>query len=153
MPVAALISVFLFSTFKFMFAPFTGLALGLTYLETFLTCAAGGTFSAAIFFFSSELLIRNAKIKRHEQYHKALSEGKEWKAKRNFTKLNKFVVKMKRKMGIYGICFWAPFFLSVPVGSIVAAKFFSKEKKAFPLIVLGMFLNSFAMTSFAFIFN
>jgi hypothetical protein len=153
MAFAAILSVFLFSTFKFMFAPFTGLALGLSYIETFLTCAIGGTVSAAFFYFSAGKLMKRAKQKRHDRYHQALESGIEWIEKNKFTRLNKMVVKMKMKLGIYGICFWAPFFLSVPVGSIIAAKFYSKYHHSFLLIVLGMFLNSFVMTSVAFLFN
>lgn len=147
------ITVFLLSTFKFMFAPFTGVILKLSFLETFLICAIGGTFSAAIFFYSSEYFIVRSILNKRKRKEEAVSQGLTWIEKPKFTKTNKFIVKMKRTFGIYGICFWAPFFLSVPIGTIITAKFYGKLKKSFPLIVLGMFLNSFIMSSFAYLFN
>ena len=59
---------------------------------------------------------------------------------------------MKRSIGIIGITFWAPFFLSIPLGSIIAAKFYGHKKQAYPLIVLGIFLNGLVTTSFAYLF-
>lgn len=147
------ITVFLLSTFKFMFAPFTGALMKLTFVETFLICAIGGTFSAAIFFYSAEYFIIRSTVNKRKRKEDALTQGMEWIEKPKFTKMNKFIVKMKRTFGVYGICFWAPFFLSVPIGTIVTAKFYGKLKKSFPLIVVGMFLNSFIMSSFAFLFK
>lgn len=147
------ITVFLLSTFKFMFAPFTGVLLKLSFLETFLICAIGGTFSAAIFFYSSEYFIVRSIVNKRKRKEEALAQGLIWLEKPKFTKTNKFIVKMKRTFGIYGICFWAPFFLSVPIGTIVTAKFYGKLKKSYPLIVLGMFLNSLIMSLFAYLFN
>ena len=38
---------------------------------------------------------------------------------------------MKRSVGIIGIAFWAPFFLSIPLGSIITAKFYGDNKNTF----------------------
>ncbi|MES2800813.1 MAG: hypothetical protein V4638_12405 [Bacteroidota bacterium] len=146
------ITVFLLSTFKFMFAPFTGAILKLTFLETFLICAAGGTFGAAVFYFSAEYFMKRSKAKHQLTYELAIKNNLQWIPKKKFTKFNRFIIRLKRTFGIYGISFWAPFFLSVPIGSIITAKFYGKLKKTFPLIVLGMFINSLIMTSFAHLF-
>lgn len=147
------ITVFALSTFKFMFAPFTGALLKLSFLETFLICAIGGTFSAAVFFYSSEYFIIRSIVKKRKRKEEALAQGLIWLEKPKFTRTNKLIVKMKRTFGIYGICFWAPFFLSVPIGTIITAKFYGKLKKSFPLVIIGMFLNSFIMSSFAYLFK
>ena len=65
--------------------------------------------------------------------------------------MNKFIVKLKRSIGIVGISFWAPFFLSIPVGSIVTAKFYGDDKRTYPLIVIGMFINALVTTGFAYL--
>ena len=61
------------------------------------------------------------------------------------------LIQLKQKLGMYGLCFWGPFFLSVPVGSIVVAKFYGKLKKTFPLIVLGMAINAFVTSALAYL--
>jgi hypothetical protein len=50
-----------------------------------------------------------------------------------------------------GICFWAPFFLSVPIGSFIVAKFYGHEKNTFLLVVLGMLLNATITTFLAYV--
>jgi prolipoprotein diacylglyceryltransferase len=80
-----------------------------------------------------------------------MAESKILKKKKKFTKTNRAIIRLKQKLGIYGICFWAPFFLSVPIGSIIVAKFYGKQREAFPLIIVGMFLNAFLMTSLSYL--
>ena len=134
----AVFSVGLLATFKFMFAPFTGLACELSFIETYITCVIGGTISSAVFFYFSKLLMLKLRSYR----------GK--KQKKVFTKTNKLVVWIKIKFGMIGICFWAPFFFSVPLGSIIVAKFYGKKKEAFFLIFLGMNINAFITTGLAY---
>ena len=148
----SLLTVFFTATVKFLFAPFAGNGMGLPFWETFLAAFAGGTVGAAIFFFFSELVMKfshNRKVKKQEELERqgiiAIP------AKKKFSKTNKFIIRIKQKLGIYGICFWAPFFLSVPIGSIIVAKFYGKQHETFPLIVLGMAINSLIMTSVAYL--
>ena len=135
-----------------MFAPFVFSApkLKLSYIEVYLTCSAGAIFSAAIFYFSAEYFLKRARNKRHANSEKAKAEGKVLIPKKNFTRTNKFIVKIKKSVGIIGTSFWIPFFLSIPLGSIITAKFYGKQKKTFPLIVLGIFINAFITTTLSY---
>lgn len=94
----------------------------------------------------------------HRAHNKKVAKEKELIAqgispqrKKKFTRMNKFVVRIKRTLGIVGTSFWAPFFLSVPLGSIITAKFYGHHKKTFPLIILGMFINAALTTGLAYI--
>ncbi len=144
------ISFFLLSMIKFLFTPFAGPAARLSFVETYVVCVAGAIFSAAFFYFMSEFFMKRAHDKRLKLRHAAALAGMPLPEKKKFTKLNKLVVKTKRSMGIYGIAMYAPLFFSVPIGSIIAAKFYGKEKKTFPLIVLGMFVNGAITTGIAY---
>jgi hypothetical protein len=144
-------SVFFFlSMIKFLFAPFGGPAANLSFLETYLVCVSGGIFSAAIFYFLSEYFMAKAHEKRVRKYKYALEKGLNLPHKKKFTYFNKLVVKMKMKLGVYGVAMYAPLFLSVPIGSIVTAKFYGKEKKTFPIIVFGMIINGLITSSIAY---
>lgn len=149
---SVLIPLFGLSMIKFMFTPFSGPALGLSFVETYFTCVAGGIFSAAIFYFSAEFFMHRAHARRVRKNAYLKSQGLPIKQKRKFTPMNKFIVRIKRSLGIIGVSLWAPFFLSVPIGSIVAAKFYGHQKKTFPLIITGMFLNASATTGLAYLF-
>jgi hypothetical protein len=148
---AALTTVFLLSIVKFMFAPFSGRGLGLPFWETFLACLAGGIFGAAIFYFSSELLIKYTHKRRVIKKQQMIAQGLDYKEKKKFTRTNRFIIRVKRSLGIYGISLWAPFFLSVPVGSIITAKFYGKQKATFPLIILGLVINGFVMSALVYL--
>ncbi len=140
-------ALFFLSMVKFMFAPMGGPAADLAFFETYLVCLSGALFSTTIFFFMSEYFLLRAHKKKIAKYKQALDKGVEPKLKKNFTKVNKAIVRLKMKVGVYGIALFAPLFLSVPVGTIITAKFFGKEKKTFPLIVIGLAMNGLIITS------
>lgn len=138
---SAYLGMFGFSMIKFLFAPFSGPHLGLNFLETYLSAVSGAIVCAVIFYFSSEFFMMRAHKKRKELIRKSLETGVPLKAKKKFTRTNKLIVRIKHRLGIVGIAFYAPLFLSIPIGSIITAKFYGKEKKTFPLIVLGIVIN------------
>ncbi len=145
------IGFFGFSMIKFLFTPFGGPKAGLSFVETYVVCVAGAIISAAIFFFSSEYFLKKAHNKRVELMRKSIETGIPLKPKKKFTKTNKLIVRIKHKLGIIGVAFYAPLFLSIPVGTIITAKFYGKEKRTFPLIILGIVVNGIITTGSAYI--
>ncbi len=144
---------FLLSTVKFMFIPFAGPSTNLSFLETYLICISGASFCAAFFYYLSDFFIKRAHSKQVLEYLKAKELNQPFLIQKKFTKRNKIIVKTKKSIGIYGIAMYAPFFLSVPIGSIVAAKFYRKNKRTFPLIISGMLINGLITTSLAYFFK
>jgi len=140
------------ATIKFMFAPFYGLAFHLSFIETFICTFIGGLISALIFYWSAEFFMKRAARKRMEKINKAIEKGKPLIHKRKMSRVNKTIVKIKRSIGIWGIALFAPLFLSVPLGSIISAKFYGKDKRTFWIILLGLVLNGFTITSLAYAF-
>ncbi|MES2557668.1 MAG: hypothetical protein V4604_16040 [Bacteroidota bacterium] len=145
------LGLFGLSMIKFLFAPFGGPKLGLSYWETYLSCVSGAICCAIIFYFSAEFFMIRAHKKRKRLYAEALEQGVEPKYKKKFTRMNKFIVKIKRRFGIYGISMYAPLILSVPIGSIISAKFYGKDKRTFPLILAGIILNGALTTGLAYL--
>lgn len=145
------IGFFGFSMIKFLFTPFGGPKAGLSFIETYIVCVAGALLSAAIFFFSSEYFLKRAHKKRKELILKSIESGIPLKQKKKFTKTNKLIVRIKHKLGIIGVAFYAPLFLSIPIGTIITAKFYGKEKRTFPLIILGIGINGVITTGIAYI--
>lgn len=135
-----------FSTIKFLFTPFGGAQAGLSFFETYFSCVSGGIFSAAIFYFSSEYFLKRSHQKKLDIRKAAELKGIEIPRKKIFTRGNKLVVRMKRRLGIVGISMFAPLFLSVPIGSIISAKFYGKDKRTFWFIGLGMLVNGAVTT-------
>ena len=144
---AGISGVFFIATFKFMFSTFGGPAFGLAFYETFFAAFAGGSISAAVFYFASDKFMEYSHNKKVAKEIELLDNGVLVPHKKKFTKTNRLIIGMKMKLGMYGICFWVPFFFSVPLGSIIVAKFYGKLNKTYPLIVLGMAINA-AITTF-----
>ena len=148
----AAISLFGVSTVKFLFAPFGGKIAGLTFIETYVSCCSGAILSAAIFYFSANYFIKKAIEKNTKIRKDFLDQGLPIPVKKRFTRMNKVVIRMKRSIGIIGIAFWAPFFLSIPLGSIITAKFYRHNKNTFLLIMAGIFLNGLITTGITYLF-
>ena len=140
------------SSIKFMFAPAFGLGFELSFFETYFSCITGAFLTAIIFYFGANYFMKRAHQKRVEKYLESIKNGTPLKRKKNFTRLNKSVVRVKRSIGLFGIAMWAPFFMSVPLGSVVTAKFFGKRKITFPIIVLGICINGLVSTSITYLF-
>ncbi|MBU2019971.1 MAG: hypothetical protein KJ941_10030 [Bacteroidetes bacterium] len=141
----ALSTIFFLSMIKFMFAPFTGVGLSLSFVETALACFIGAVLSSAFFYFSSKYFMEKARYKRMNSPPKKLSAS----AVKRKRKVNKIIVQLKRKLGIYGICFFGPLLLSIPLGTIICAKFYNHQSKTFPLIVLCLGINSIVLSALA----
>ena len=139
------------ATIKFMFSAIPGPAMGLNYFETVGSISVGAIVSAAFFYFSSEFFMNRAREKRLKIRLEAEANGLPYAGKKTFSRVNKAIVKLKLRLGKVGICFWAPFFLSVPLGSIVVAKFYGKPKFTFLYITIGMAINSLLMTFLAYV--
>ncbi|MFT5820781.1 MAG: hypothetical protein ACI8ZM_002029 [Crocinitomix sp.] len=107
-----------------------------TIIEIFIAATAGAWFGMGICFFSSGFLMKRAAIKREKAIQTALEKGTEPKKKKIFTRTNKLIVWIKRSIGIYGVTLLAPLFLSIPIGSIICAKFYGDQKKTFPLMLI-----------------
>lgn len=137
-------------TFKFMFAQW--MVYGVNYpvdfqmiTEIFISVLAGAWVTMAACYFFSGYLMKRAKQKRQRAHALALEKGIDLKKKKNFTRINKLIVWIKRTIGIYGITLLAPLFLSIPIGGIVCAKFYGTKKITFPLMMLFTGLYSFTM--------
>jgi len=85
------------------------------------TCS--GSFTGILIFTNvSAALMRwwhNAKIKyfRNHRHPKV------------FTKTNRRIISIKKRFGIWGIAFFTPILLSIPVGTFVAERFYKDKKK------------------------
>jgi membrane protein DedA with SNARE-associated domain len=142
-----------FSTGKFMFAPILGIASGLTFLETFICCMIGAFISSSVFYFGSNYFMQKS-LERSIKKRKILIEkGKKVRLKKRFTKTNRRIIKIKQSIGIYGACYLFPFFLSIPLGSIITAKFYKHQKKTYFLIILFLAINCILLSVGTYLFN
>lgn len=145
-----IITVFLTGTWKFMFTPALALGLGFNFLESWVLSCAGATFSSFVFFWTAEFFMKRAHNKKIRKMLQAREKGLPYQPKKQITRVNKFIVLLKKKVGWYGISIYVPLFLSIPIGSIIVAKFYGKRRFTYPLIVIGIMLNGFILTAISY---
>lgn len=148
----ALSTVFFTAMVKFMFSPALGPALKLSYTETYIANFAGAVLSMTVFYYAAEFFLKRSHQAKVAKYRLAIAEGKEVTHKPIFTKKNKFIIRMKTKIGVIPFAFWAPFLLSIPIGSIITAKFFGKRSITYPLMVLGCLINNTLTVTLVYLF-
>ena len=129
-----------------MFTPMAGPAAGLSFIETFLSCLIGAYFSVTLFYFTSNYFMIQAQKRFSRRKELAIKRGKLHKIKKTFTKSNRRVIKFKLIFSRWMTCWLFPLFLSLPLGTIITAKFYKHQKNTFGLILLGVTLNCFIIT-------
>ncbi|MEY4659340.1 MAG: hypothetical protein ACO29Q_09865 [Crocinitomicaceae bacterium] len=147
-------TIFFLATFKFSVSTIPGPHLGMSFFETAIAAFSGAAVCAFICYFASDVILNFLKKRAEKKHQDIIASGQIPKQKKKFTRMNRILVRIKIKFGQVGICFFAPFFLSVPLGSMVVAKFYGKRWETYPLIVLGLAVNS-SLTSILvyFVFN
>jgi hypothetical protein len=134
----------LLSIVKFILAPFLmiinpGGTEHWSFLATILICGSGAAIGTYIFFHFGEYIF-------------------DWMAhhlkrpRKVFTRLNRRIIKIKWRYGFRGLVFFSVF-ISVPIASIVAAKFYRHRKKVVSKLIFGFFVWSVALSSLAYIFK
>ena len=129
-----------------MFAPLAGPAAGLTFWETLILCLIGGYISATVFYFGSSYFMQLSVKSHARRIRKAESKGKVIPKNRKFNKTNRRIIFFKQKIGRFFSCWAFPLFLSIPIGSIITAKFYKHHRQTFPLIILFLTIDCFIIT-------
>jgi membrane protein YqaA with SNARE-associated domain len=140
-----LVGLVLLSSTKFLFAPSTVAASGYTYLETLIITTLGGWFGVLVFYYFGRVLV-DLILRKYIN-----KDSKKVKAK--FTFSNKLIVKTKSKYGIIGLAFISPVTISIPVGSILAARYYSREKMTVPYLLLSIVFWSFTLSTISIYFK
>ena len=144
--IAKILSVFLLSTVKFMWAPGTALVSGFSFLETILITTAGGMTGISFFYFFGRWAIEKIEgIKKRSKFSRF-----QYKQKKIFTGRNRRIIKIKVSFGLIGLIIITPALLSIPIGCVVAAKFYRHNKLTYPLLLLSTFVWSLFLTTLVF---
>ncbi len=143
------------STVKFFFSVPLALGLGFTYWQTVCTTIIGGCTGVFLFYYLSPAIMKVLDFLVHgfmkifgikrKPHHKR-------KTKRKFTQRNKFIVKLRGKLGMFGIVAFTPVILSIPLGSILANKYYGDHKFILPSLCLSVIAWSLLLTT-AFFFG
>ena len=133
--VSEIITLLLLSATKFVVA--AGVLLigkGYSYQNTVLILLCGGSFGTFVFFYFGEgvnILINKLLNKK--------------KKKKTFTKMNRFIIKVKSGYGLIGLALLTPVLFSIPLGCFLAARFYYKNKWTLPALLSAVVFWSFIL--------
>ena len=128
------------SGFKFLIAiPLSAYQYDFNFIQTLILSIVGGVIG--IFLFSAlsnkinKLFPKKNKVKRTKK--RGIKEA--------------ITIKTARKYGVYGIAAITPNLLSIPIGTLIALRFFPEKKKTIPIlmssVVIWSLILSIALTS------
>lgn len=137
------ISIFFLSATKLLWAPGTAVAAGLSFWETIVITSTGGM-TGIVFFYYFGRVVFVAFDKWKERRRKTS------KTKKVFSKKNRMVVNVKSKFGIIGLTFLTPCIISIPIGCVIAAKFYFDNRLTLPLLLVFTVVWSFILSIFSF---
>jgi len=116
-------------------------ALNFSFWWTLLICGGAGVCGSFVFGYLSEEVV----ILWRKGLDKFFPNRKPPK---KFTRTSRFLVRVKKYFGIIGIAIISPLFLSIPLGSFVAIRFFGDRHRT----VLYMSITSVAWTVILYFF-
>jgi membrane protein DedA with SNARE-associated domain len=129
------ITFILLSGVKILFTPIGMIASGqYSFWTTIIITSAGGVLGTVVFFFLGKTIIKSLKSK---------------KPQKKFTKQNRWIVRTKNRFGLIGIAATMGI-VSVPLATILVAKYFGHEKKALPVLIFTAISWSFAVTTISY---
>ena len=143
MPWNKYLIVFGLAQVKFLFTPSIAYASmpNLSFWEIFICTTIGALFCFNLTFFLSK------RIMDFSQKRRIKKKLQSKKTNKVFTIKNKWIVKLKRSnMGFLLICLLAPLFLSVPIGTIVVAKFYGDRPLSYYLVSILLVCTAFVLT-------
>lgn len=141
--------LFVFCATKFFIAVPAVLIAGYSYWETILISSSGGIAGFFVFFYIGEMkLVRLYLGKIIDWLLGLFGISLATKERKTFSKKTRFIVKVKGRYGIIGLALLTPSVFSIPLGSLIAARYFDDNKITIPVMLFSIVLWSFGITSF-----
>lgn len=139
---------------KFLFAPALSEYFGYNFAQSFLYTTSGGAIGILAFTFVGDWL--TAGWRKLISWIKALVLRRDPDVlmrinPKRFTRTTRFVVRIRRKFGLIGLAIITPCIISIPIGTFIINRFYSKKWKILlalftSLILWSLILNYLAQT-------
>jgi hypothetical protein len=149
--------VFFLAMIKYFYAPLYGVAIGMKFWETFFSLIAGGSLAFSVYYYFTDLVLIYSRhfspyfIKiipqswqRSAKRRKVLRRIKR-RNRKKFTWRTKFVVKLRRGYGMWGIILLTPVLLSLPIGAFLLRKYYRQNKMSFPYMIASIVIEGFVL--------
>lgn len=134
--------IFLLSSVKFLLAPGVALGVGISYLQTILITTIGGATGVVVFYYFGTFIFRTI-----DEWVSSKRKNRVIKKKKVFTRRNRTLVRFRKRYGLPGLALLTPTILSIPIGTIIASRYFHNPYRTIPFLIASVFLWSLLLTS------
>ncbi len=145
-----IVHVALLASVKYIITLPYAMLIGLDYSQAIIAVLVGGIGGFLFFYYMSKTVLRQAerlwpiifnylpifiKIRYQTFIQRRLLNRKPARA---FTRKSRFLVKLRTTYGFWGIIIATPFLLTIPVGAFLANKYYSKQKRIVPYMIMSI---------------
>jgi hypothetical protein len=131
---------------KMMVAAGFGAGFGFTFFKTFLFTSIGGCMGVLVFYRLSDWLMERSRLQWLKRRAESLLQGGR-PLKPVFTKRNRWLIRLKHVSGYLGVAALTPLVLTIPVGSILAARFFHHDRRTVPALLVSVVLQALCVSA------
>lgn len=135
-----LIGFMLIAGTKFLYAPTALYIAGYTFIESVIVTTIGGAVGVFVFYKLGALISRWWSNRFPPKVDK-----------KKFTKKNRVFINFRNKYGLYGLAFVTPCIISIPIGCLLAAKYYHTDKKMIPLLLVSVVFWALALSSITYL--
>jgi hypothetical protein len=139
------ITVLAAGVLKFLFSAVVSYRFGNSYLETVVLTATGGCLGTIAFYYGGARVLEWFRRRRVRKRARSIARGTA--PQRIFTRTNRMIVRIKRGYGVKGLAIFSPPILSIPLMSILAAKYFRHDRRTLPLMLSSVVIWSFVLSA------
>ncbi len=132
-------------TLKMVVAAGFGAGFGFSFLETFLWTSVGGCLGVVVFYRLSERLGEWSRRRWLHQRRDALARGVLQQP--IFTRRNRWIVRVKHVSGAMGVAALTPLVFTIPLGSMLAARFFHHDRRTMPALFVSVVAHALGVSA------
>ena len=151
--------ILIISAVKFLIAAPASYLFGYSYFHTLINTSLGGLLGVLFFFFLSRTLLRFYKQHSFRIFNifrqivgipvlNADEIIRKQSFKKIFTRKNRIIVKIRRSLGLPGIVILTPVLFSIPLGTILALKYYSSKRNLLAWLSLSVVAWAILLTTF-----
>lgn len=145
-----LLNVSFVASIKYFWSTPYAFILNLNVLETFLSIEIGGIIGFLLYYYFFRFLLKELTLLWPVVYNFTPALFKVrfelWRARRRqklltrrkFTYMNKFIVRIRKRYGMWGIIVLSPVILSIPFGALLGTKYFPHRQGFIPYMILSI---------------
>lgn len=145
-PLSEILAVVAMGALKMLVAAGFGVGFGFSFLQNFLFTSMGGCLGVLVFYRLSDWLMERSRLQWLRRRAESMLLGGR-PIKPVFTKRNRWIIRLKHVSGYLGVAALTPLVLTIPLGSVLAARFFHHDRRTVPALLLSVVLQALCVSA------